>query len=158
MKYAYLIFIPWLLYSCSEQPSEIDETVSGVSNETTAEEDSIAIMGNFERQEECWNNHDLDCYVEAYHDAPDVQTVSRLGLTKGYENILNDYKTYFPEERMGKLFFDEINLKRLSDQYYYVVGRFNLVYEIPDTTIQGWFSVLMENRDGRWLMISDHSS
>ncbi|MEQ8908145.1 MAG: hypothetical protein RIC95_03055 [Vicingaceae bacterium] len=120
--------------------------------------DSALIMENFSRQEECWNNEDLACYVEAYHPKKQVQTISRAGVTKGKKAVLDQYQRYYPSGRMGHLHFDEIELKRISEEYYYVVGRFNLKYQTPDTLFQGWFSVLMQRYENKWFMVSDHSS
>lgn len=156
MKYSILLLIIVSLSSCLFDQSGFIEDSQDKSALMAA--DSTAIMLNFNKQEECWNAHDLECYVEAYYHSNDIQTISRAGVTKGYSNILRDYKTYFPADRMGQLHFDEIELKRLSDEYYYVFGRFNLNYQSPDTLYQGWFSVLMEKIDGDWYLISDHSS
>ncbi len=120
--------------------------------------DLQAIKDNFKKQEECWNQGDHECYVEAYFPSENVQTVSRGGVTKGYKNILASYKRGFPKEKMGKLHFDNFSYKKLSRKYAYVVGRFNLKYEDREKPRQGWFSVIMEKIDGQWFMISDHSS
>lgn len=114
------------------------------------------IQANFNRQAACWNAGDLGCYMEAYERSDSIQTVSRSGVTRGYDAILKNYQTYFPQDRMGSLSFDQFNYKKLSPDYYYVVGRFNLQYR--DQLRQGWFSVLMQRVRGKWLLISDHSS
>jgi len=114
-------------------------------------------MDNFNKQEACWNKHDIECYMEAYDTVRDIQTISRAGVTQGYDSIITNYKKYFPKDRMGNLHFDEIRLKSLGETYSYVVGRYNLKYETKDTVYQGWFSVLMEKKDNKWYIISDHS-
>lgn len=125
---------------------------------TFSESELQGIKENFKKQEACWNKGDHACYVEAYYPSEEVQTVSRGGVTKGYENILASYRKYFPREKMGKLRFDQFSYKKLSKRYAYVVGRFNLTYEGQDEVRRGWFSVLMEKIDGQWYLISDHSS
>ena len=154
-KAVYFLFLAALI-SCTRNAHRQAQT--NENNPALRALDSVAIMENFNRQEACWNAKDLECYVQAYHLSDNVQTISKAGVTKGYNNILRDYQRYFPKNRMGKLHFDQIELKRLSEQYYYAVGRFNLNYETPDTLYQGWFSVLFEKKNGHWLMISDHSS
>lgn len=156
MKQLLFAFISTALFACTDNAVMTEDNPK--SENMTTVIDSAAIMSNFKRQEECWNKHDLECYVESYENTKHVQTISSAGITKGYNHILRDYKMYFPEERMGNLHFDQIELKRLSEQYYYVTGRFNLTYKNQDKLIQGWFSVLMEKINGNWLMISDHSS
>lgn len=155
MKQIWTLCLLVVMGSCSQQPTNQKNEESKAD---LIREDSLAIMDNFKNQENCWNHHDLECYVQAYRNSDEVQTISRNGVTKGYDDILRDYKNYFPEDRMGKLHFDQIHLRRLSDQYYYAIGRFNLNYEGQEKVLQGWFSVLMQKIDGTWYMVSDHSS
>lgn len=122
----------------------------------TAQE-SQKIRANFRAQEACWNAGDLPCYVSAYKDSPTVQTITRLGITRGKEDILKHYEEYFPKDKMGQLHFDKLQIRKLGDRHAYVVGRFNLNYEDETQPRQGWFSVVMERVGRKWLMISDHS-
>jgi D-alanyl-D-alanine carboxypeptidase len=120
--------------------------------------DELKIHQNFADQEECWNNADIECYMQAYATNEPIQTASSAGVTYGYDNIIADYKKYFPKERMGKLHFDYINTRRLSDNLYFVTGRFNLKFPGRDELAQGWFSVNLKKINGDWKMITDHSS
>jgi len=133
-------------------------TQPNLKQQTTARQDSLLIINNFNKQEICWNNQDLICYMRAYTKQNTIQTISKAGITTGYDNILADYQRYFPKDRMGKLHFDNMQLKRLSVEYYYVVGRFNLKPESRDTLYQGYFSVLMQKENDDWFIVSDHSS
>lgn len=148
-----LLLIPVILLSACES-----KDYQSYVSEAVLENDSALIMENFRLQEECWNNGDIECYMQAYHPEKAIETISRAGVTDGYDAILGQYKKYFPKEKMGALHFDEFRIKPLNHQYYYVVGRFNLTYETPDTTYRGWFSVLMEKSGDKWYIISDHSS
>lgn len=120
--------------------------------------DEAMIRGNFKKQEDCWNAKDIECYMLAYAPEGKIQTASRGGVTYGYDNIISDYRKYFPKERMGNLHFDNITLRRLSDELYFVTGRFNLKYEGREQLSQGWFSANMKRIKGKWYMITDHSS
>ncbi len=120
--------------------------------------DERKIHQNFKKQELCWNNQNIECYMEAYATTESIQTASRGGITFGYDNIIGDYKKYFPKERMGKLHFDNFNYRRLSDNLYFVTGRFNLKFQDRKELSSGWFSVTMKRINGNWKMITDHSS
>jgi hypothetical protein len=150
-----IILLGGILFSC-----KLSKDSNGLTQDEIGKihDDSLAIMANFSRQEECWNNGDLECYVSAYHPEEEVQTISSVGITKGMNNVLAQYQRFYPQGRMGNLHFDQMQLKRLSNDYYYVVGRFNLKYDVPDTLFQGWFSVLMKQHQDNWFMLSDHSS
>ncbi len=117
-----------------------------------------AILDNFKRQEACWNAGDIDCYMAAYHPSDSIRTISRQGVTFGYEAIRQQYKANWPPERMGRLHFDQMLLERIAPDIYSVIGRFNLQFPERKEPAQGWFSVLMRRTDGAWYMVSDHSS
>ncbi len=118
----------------------------------------LSILKNFEQQAACWNAADLVCYMKAYASIPAIQTISRAGVTKGYDAILAQYRQYFPTDRMGTLTFDKFQFTRISPKYYYVVGRFNLKFRQQTDVHQGYFSVLMKKIKGDWYILSDHSS
>ncbi|MEP5610727.1 MAG: nuclear transport factor 2 family protein [Cyclobacteriaceae bacterium] len=116
-----------------------------------------AILANFEKQENCWNQQDLECYCSLYSNLDSARTISRAGLTYGRKNILSDYIRNWPKDRMGNLHFDEMNIERLGSKYYFVTGRFNLTYKERDK-ISGYFSVIMIKEKGEWKIYTDHSS
>ena len=120
--------------------------------------DDYAIRENFRKQEACWNRADIACYMEAYARSAPIQTVSRAGVTHGYDQIIADYRTYFPQDRMGRLHFDNLETRRLEDDRYFVTGRFNLELPGREEPVSGWFSTNMKKINGQWLMITDHSS
>lgn len=116
------------------------------------------IWANFKHQEDCWNEGSIDCYMEAYYVTDEVQTISRGGVTKGFENIKANYLKYFPPGKMGQLHFDEVDIRKLSFYRYLVTGRFNLKFAGKEELKQGYFSVIMEKIQGKWYIVSDHSS
>lgn len=118
--------------------------------------DEAAILANFEQQEKCWNQADIDCYMQAYHPAIDIKTISQAGVMYGYENIRRQYKRYWNAENMGQLHFDQLRLQTLTEDFYLVTGRFNLKYD--KQMRQGHFSAVFQKIDGKWYMVSDHSS
>lgn len=121
------------------------------------EEAKAGILANFKKQTACWNAGDIDCYMKGYHHSDDIRTITKRGQTWGYEAIQQQYKNSYTPEKMGQLHFDEMNMTRMSDEHFYVVGRYNLVYPNSEL-VQGWFSVIMKKIDGKWWMVSDHSS
>lgn len=144
--------------ACGGNTQKEDISIEKETLVSQSEQDSIAVVGNFIKQAECWNHGDIACFVKGYYPSEKAQIISGSGIKQGYDNILRAYKGSFPEDKMGKLFFDNLELKRLSDINYYVTGRYNLEYEEPDTILQGWFSILMEKKDSTWYMLSDHTS
>lgn len=115
-----------------------------------------SILANFEFQEECWNKQDMECYCQAYADNDSIRTISRVGVTYGLENILSDYKKW-PKDKMGRLYFDELKMEKLSSKFYFVTGRFNLEYTSEETR-SGYFSAIMKKQGSGWKIYTDHSS
>ena len=93
--------------------------------------------------------------MEAYAASLPIQTVSRGGVTHGYDHIIANYRTYYPKDRMGKLHFDKLETRRLDDDLYFVTGRFNLNIPGREEPVSGWFSTNMKKIKGKWLMITD---
>ena len=57
---------------------------------------------------------------------------------------------------MGKLSFYIIDVKHLSPEYYFVVGKWFLQRTVGD--LSGHFTLLFRKIKGRWYIIADHSS
>jgi hypothetical protein len=83
--------------------------------------------------------------------------IGKNGPTYGWENTLKNYKKGYPDiEAMGKLDFTLIDVKRLSPEYYSVVGKWHLKRLVGD--IGGTFTLLFKKIKRQWLIIQDHSS
>jgi tRNA 2-selenouridine synthase SelU len=57
---------------------------------------------------------------------------------------------------MGKLSFDLLEVKRLSAEYFSVVGKWHLQRTVGD--LQGYFTLLIKQIKGKWMIVMDHSS
>jgi len=70
---------------------------------------------------------------------------------------LNNYKKGYPDTAaMGKLSFNIILVKKLSKEYYYVVGKWYLQRSMGD--LNGHYTLLFKKENRRWVIIADHSS
>lgn len=96
--------------------------------------------------------------MKAYHQSPKTKAIGSKGVTYGVDNILANYKKHYTPESMGRLFFDNYILEKLSPKCYYVIGRFHLDYGKDKDLRQGHFSIIMKKIDGKWLIVNDHSS
>ena len=57
---------------------------------------------------------------------------------------------------MGQLSFDVIQVKKLSAEYFFVVGKWMLKRNAGD--LSGYYNLLMKRIKGQWKIIADHSS
>jgi hypothetical protein len=83
--------------------------------------------------------------------------VGKNGVTSGWQTTLNNYKHGYPDTTaMGKLSFDILQVKKISSEYYFVVGKWHLQRTIGD--VGGHFTLLFKKINGQWLIVADHSS
>ena len=104
-----------------------------------------------------WSSGNIDKFMEAYWNNDSVMYVGGNKITYGYQNMLNAYKKSFPDTAsMGKLTFDLLDIRKLSEEYYLVTGNFFLTRTVGNA--KGIFTVLFRKIMGKWLIVYDHSS
>ena len=119
--------------------------------------DEPAIRKLLNDQVIAWNQGSIDNFMKGYWSNDSLIFVGHGGITYGYANTLNNYKkTYSDSSKMGKLFFTLLKLNRLSDEYYFVIGKWFLKRNAGD--IGGYYTLLIRKINRRWLIVTDHSS
>ena len=104
-----------------------------------------------------WSSGNIDKFMEAYWNNDSVMYVGGNKITYGYQNMLNAYKKSFPDTAsMGKLTFDLLDIRKLSEEYYLVTGNFFLTRTVGNA--KGIFTVFFRKIMGKWLIVYDHSS
>ena len=108
-------------------------------------------------QNEAWNRGDVNAFMVGYWDSDSLMFIGNSGITYGYNNTLANYKKRYPDTAaMGKLTFTLIQIKRFSEEYYHVIGKWHLQRSIGDAG--GHFTLVFRKINTRWVIISDHSS
>jgi ketosteroid isomerase-like protein len=119
--------------------------------------DESAIRKLLADQVSAWNRGSIEDFMKGYWQADSLQFVGHGGITYGYLNTLHNYqKTYSDSAKMGKLFFTLLSLKRISEDYYFVTGKWFLKRNAGD--IGGYYTLLFRKIKGRWQIVSDHTS
>lgn len=122
-----------------------------------AAQDEKEILKLLDDQTIAWNNGDLDGFMKGYWNNDSLMFVGKKGVVYGYRNTFKRYKeTYYNQDQMGKLAFVYMRVKKLSDEYYMVLGQFMLKRKAGD--LEGHYTLLFQKINGKWLIISDHSS
>lgn len=131
-----------LLFSISSFAQPKDETIiRKLLNDQTA----------------AWNDGDIESFMKGYWENDSLMFIGKSGITYGWTNTLNNYKKNYPDaSAMGKLSFDILLVKRLSNEYYQVVGKWHLKRTIGD--LSGHYTLLLKKINGEWVIITDHSS
>jgi len=124
---------------------------------TAQSADEKQILETLKQQTISWNNGDLNEFMKGYWQNDSLMFIGSSGITYGYGNTLERYKkTYSDASKMGKLFFEIVKVKKISPEYYFVVGKWFLRRSAGD--IGGMYTLMFRKIKGKWLIIADHSS
>jgi uncharacterized protein (TIGR02246 family) len=108
-------------------------------------------------QTKAWNKGDIEGFMKTYWKNDSLMFIGKNGINHGWRETLNNYKKRYPDTAaMGKLSFDIIQVKKLSPEYFYVVGKWMLTRSIGD--LNGYYDLLLRKIKGKWYIIADHSS
>jgi len=119
--------------------------------------DEIAIRRLLQTQTETWNRGDINGFMQTYWKSDSLQFVGRTGVVWGWQQTLDNYKKRYPDKAaMGTLLFDIIEVRRLSETYYYVTGKWQL--QRTADAPSGYYTLLLRRIDGAWKIVSDHTS
>ena len=119
--------------------------------------DETEVRNVLAKQNAAWNRGDKDAFMVGYWENDSLMFIGKSGVTYGYKNTLANYKKNYPDTiTMGKLTYTLIKVKQLSPEYFHVTGKYYLTRTIGDAS--GHFTLLFRKINGKWVVISDHSS
>lgn len=119
--------------------------------------DESRIRSVLTKQTESWNNGDIESFMTTYWHSDSLMFIGKNGVKWGWQTTLENYKKSYPDTMaMGKLDFTILLIKKLSAEYYYVVGKWHLARSIGD--LSGHYDLLFRKIKGQWFIIADHSS
>ncbi len=109
-----------------------------------------------DQQSQAWNRGDIDAFMTAYWDSPELSFSSGGQTTRGWEATRDRYKTRYPNrEIMGKLTFSHLETRKLGDSAAMTLGRWHLERA---ESVGGNFSLVWQKFGDQWLIVHDHSS
>ena len=115
------------------------------------------IRASMDQQVKCWNDGQIDCFMDTYWKSDSLLFIGKSGVTYGWRNTLNNYKRSYPDTAaMGKLAFTILRIQKLSSRYYNVIGRWQLLRSMGN--LQGHFTLVFKKIGNRWVIVQDHSS
>jgi ketosteroid isomerase-like protein len=119
--------------------------------------DELAIRHLLAEQTAAWNRGDLDGFMKGYWENDSLVFVGKSGVNYGWKTTLNNYRRGYPDTvAMGKLAFTILQVRKLSGEYYHVIGKWHLQRTIGN--LEGSFTLLFRKIHGNWYVIIDHSS
>lgn len=135
------LIIPIIVFASFKQPSNVEDHIKTKLLESA----------------KCWNEGDFVCFMQTYWKSDSLKFIGSKGITYGWTNTLEQYKVGYPTAKeRGTLTFSELSVNVLDDSYCFMIGKWHLSREIQDA--QGHFTLLWENIDDEWVIITDHSS
>ncbi|HCW08397.1 MAG TPA: DUF4440 domain-containing protein [Cytophagales bacterium] len=137
--FALLIFVSSLSYAQSATPK-----------------DKAAIQKVLDEQVKAWNEANIDEFMKGYWKSDSILFIGKK-ITKGWDSTLARYKKSYPNPKaMGKLRFEILKMDFTSTQSCLVTGKFFLTRENDNP--QGIFTLLFKKKNGKWLIMYDHTS
>ncbi|MFM9909432.1 MAG: YybH family protein [Chitinophagaceae bacterium] len=132
-----LLFISFVSYSQSKDEKQIRDLLA--------------------TQVASWNKGNINEFMHGYWENDSLMFIGKTGVTYGYTNTLNNYKKgYSDTAQMGQLKFDILQVKKISNRAFFVVGKWFLKRTVGD--IGGHYTLLFRKINRKWVIVADHSS
>jgi len=104
-----------------------------------------------------WNKGNIEGYMHGYWENDSLLFIGSNGPRYGYTATLKRYKQAYPDKaHMGVLSSTITSLKRLSPEYYFIVGKWALQRSVGD--VSGSYTLLLRKINDVWVIVCDHSS
>jgi uncharacterized protein (TIGR02246 family) len=125
----------------------------------SAVDDKAAIERVLHAQQDAWNHHDLEAFMQGYWKSPDLTFFSGGKENHGWQAALDRYKAVYasPGHEMGKLEFAGLRIEMLGPDSAFVCGEYHLT--MPDgKTPHGLFTLIFRRFPDGWKIVHDHSA
>jgi ketosteroid isomerase-like protein len=128
-----------------------------ISQIKAQDKDELAIRKILASQTAQWNKGNIAAFMNGYWKSDSLLFVGKSGANFGYQKTLDNYYKGYPNTAaMGKLNFDLVQVKKLSPEYYFVLGKWHLKRSIGN--VDGAYTLLFRKIKGEWVIVVDHSS
>ena len=121
------------------------------------ENEAIQIRNILSKQVTEWNKGNIKGFMNGYWENDSLIFIGKNGPVYGFQSTLERYQKSYPDtSAMGKLSFELIKIKRLSKEYFFVIGNWKLTR--TGGNLYGSYTLLFQKKNGKWVIICDHSS
>ncbi len=96
--------------------------------------------------------------MEGYWKSDSLMFIGSNGITYGWQSTFNNYKKRYPDRAtMGALKFDILKMDFHSKNTCWLLGKWHLTR--PEKgDVGGYFTLIFKKINGKWLIVSDHTS
>ena len=131
-------------------------TLISANAQSNENEDKETILQVMKLQEEAWSNNDLEGFMQGYWKSDSLKFFGSSGLTKGWQQTLDNYKRGYPtKEHSGTLTFKILDISKIDDGNYWVMGEYYLKRIVGD--VNGVFLIIFKKINGEWKIVADMS-
>ncbi len=75
-----------------------------------------------------WNNGELEKAMNYYWNSPEMLWVSKAGIAKGFQPVLDEFKKDFADKsKMGVYSYESLHIEEMSGSCVYFVVRWKIV-------------------------------
>jgi len=126
----------------------------------TLSRDELDMIKVLNAQERAWNKADIEAYLNGYKNSPDLLFVVDGKITRGFDQLLADYKRNYPtKESMGALTFSELEPHVMGDNFGVVLGKYHVDRaKKAGGPADGTFSLVFEKTDQGWKIVVAHTT
>ncbi len=118
----------------------------------------IEVKAALNAQIAAWNAGDLESAMAAYWNSPQMLWVSRAGVEKGYQPVLEGYRKDFADKsKMGVYSYEPLHIERLSNASVYYVFRWKIELN-GKKTMGGISSQVWKKINKKWMIAVEHAS
>jgi hypothetical protein len=144
-----LTFIFTILFACNINNTKTIDTIKQDPSEINA------IKKILTTQQECWNNGDIDGFMQGYWNSEDlIFTSLRHQPAYGWKATLERYKNSYPtKSSMGELKLEILNTSLTTAKTAKIKGKWKLIRKDDDPN--GLFWIELEKFDENWLITKD---
>ncbi|GGI55846.1 YybH family protein [Winogradskyella haliclonae] len=153
-KYLFILSVGLITYNCISVRADVgDVNVVESTDYNTAKSAILKVMKD---QETAWNNGDLEGFMQGYWRSDSLKFYGSNGLTKGWQNTLDNYKRGYPTKaQTGTLNFVINDISNIEGDNYWVMGEYHLKRDAGDA--DGVFIIIFKRIDGEWKIVADMS-
>jgi ketosteroid isomerase-like protein len=110
-------------------------------------------------QQDAWNHHDLEAFMQGYWKSPDLTFFSGGKENHGWQAAMDRYKATYdsPGHEMGNLDFSDLRIEVLGEQSAFVRGAWKLTMS-DGKTPHGLFTLIFRKFPDSWKIVHDHTS
>lgn len=142
MKYLFSFFTLILIFSCQTPADEVSDR---------AEIKTILL-----KQQKAWSQNNIEEFMQGYWKSDSLKFYSGAQLNMGWETTLENYKTRYPSKaHSGVLNFNLVDISKINQDAYWVMGEYHLKREIGDA--KGTFMIIFKRINGEWKIVADSS-